>query len=198
MLRPHNKPMANWTEKLDMPREFRTTQWTMVLKAGPENWEGREALENLCRAYWYPLYSFLRRKGNSPDESQDLVQGFFEQLLKKEYLESVQREKGKFRTFLLTSLTHFATNEWDKARRLKRGGGQEFVSIDARDAEERFQSFFGVVACLALSGGGQTRPDCCDELAEIRANKNYTPEHQVLMVADHLFGELRQDGLRSK
>ena|ERR1043166_6354139 len=126
-------------QNLDLPREFRTTQWTMVLNARDGNTRSAEALENLCRAYWYPLYSFVRRKGNSPEQSQDLVQGFFEQFLKKDYLQAIDRDRGKFRTFLLTSLTHFLANEWDKTNRLKRGGGQERFSIDAQEAEERFK-----------------------------------------------------------
>jgi RNA polymerase sigma factor (sigma-70 family) len=118
---------------------FRTTQWTMVLKAKESDSPlARDALERLCSTYWFPLYAFIRRKGHSPHNAQDLVQGFFEQLLENSSLRSVEREKGKFRTFLLASLTHFLANEWDRQTRLKRGGGCQTFSIDAEKAEDRF------------------------------------------------------------
>ena len=115
---------------------FATTHWTTALNARDGS---MEALESLCRAYWYPLYSFVRRKGNSPEESQDLVQGFFEQFLQKEYLRNVDRDKGKFRNFLQASISHFLANEWDKRNRVKRGGGCAIISIDTDQAEGRFQ-----------------------------------------------------------
>ena len=97
-----------------------------------------EALEKLCRAYWYPLYVFVRRQGNSPEESQDLTQEFFSQLLEKNCLAKADRDRGKFRTFLLQSLKNFLVNEWKRAGRLKRGGGVEFLPIDTNEAEDRF------------------------------------------------------------
>ncbi len=123
------------------PRDFRTTHWSMVLRAvdggSPES--GR-ALERLCRAYWYPLYAFVRRKGHSHEEAQDLTQGFFEKLLAKGYLAEADRERGKFRTFLLTSLTHFLANEWDRATRLKRGGHLRILSLEGEaEAEQRYK-----------------------------------------------------------
>jgi RNA polymerase sigma factor (sigma-70 family) len=119
---------------------FNTTQWTMVLNARDQDSEmGRAALERLCQTYWYPLYAFARRKGRSPEDAQDLVQGFFEQFLSKGYLETVAREKGKFRTFLLACMTHFMANEWESRNRQKRGGGTTTISIDAGTAEERFK-----------------------------------------------------------
>jgi len=122
-----------------LPHEFCTTRWTTVLKAKGGDSQRSEALESLCRTYWFPLYAFVRHKGKSPEDSQDLVQGFFEQFLMKDYLASVAQDKGRFRTFLLTSLTHFMANEWDKTNRLKRGGGRQIFSIDALEAEERFK-----------------------------------------------------------
>ena len=111
----------------------------MVLEAKKADSEqARDALERLCSTYWFPLYAFVRRKGHSPHEAQDLVQGFFEQLLAKSYLESVHPEKGKFRTFLLTALTNFLANDFDKKTRLKRGGGCQVISINADEAEHRY------------------------------------------------------------
>ena len=101
--------------------------------------ENRAALESLCRTYWFPLYSFARRKGCSPEDAQDFVQAFFARLLEKEYLKAVDRSKGKFRTFLLCSFSHFLHDEWDKRKRLKRGGGGAFISLDGAEAEARYK-----------------------------------------------------------
>lgn len=98
------------------------------------------ALEELCRAYWYPLYAYVRRRGHSPHEAEDLTQEFFARLLAKNYLAAVDREKGKFRSFLLASLKHFLANEWDRARAAKRGGGQPHLSLDIQTAETRYRS----------------------------------------------------------
>ncbi len=98
-----------------------------------------QALNQLCRTYWYPLYAFVRRKGHSPQDAQDLTQAFFARLLEKNYVAQADRERGRFRTFLLAALTHFLADEWDKARRLKRGGGREIISFDAASAEERYR-----------------------------------------------------------
>jgi RNA polymerase sigma-70 factor (ECF subfamily) len=100
--------------------------------------DAQAALEKLCRAYWYPLYVFVRRQGNSPEDAQDLTQDFFARLLQKNYLAKADPDRGKFRTFLLRSLKNFVVNEWKRAGRLKRGGGVEFFSIDANAAEDRF------------------------------------------------------------
>lgn len=96
------------------------------------------ALETLCRTYWYPLYVFVRRQGQSPHDAQDLAQEFFAGLLERNYLRLADPNRGKFRTFLLGSLKNFLVNEWKRAGRLKRGGGVEFLSIDANVAEGRF------------------------------------------------------------
>ena len=97
--------------------------------------EARESLEKLCRAYWRPLYSFVRSQGESPLDAQDLIQAFFARLVEKDYLQSVHPDRGRFRSFLLAALKHFLSNERDKARAKKRGGGQVFISIDVHDAE---------------------------------------------------------------
>src|SRR5207244_950664 len=101
---------------------------SVVLAAGESSSpHAEEALEKLCRTYWYPLYAYVRRKGHSPEDAQDLTQEFFVRLLEKRYLKLADRERGKFRGFLLTSLKHFLVNEWEKARTIKRGGGGEVI-----------------------------------------------------------------------
>jgi RNA polymerase sigma-70 factor (ECF subfamily) len=96
-------------------------------------------MERLCRSYWYPLYVFVRRKGYGHEDASDLTQAFFARFLEKDYLRSVDVSLGKFRTFLLTAMTHFLANEWDKARAQRRGGGCQIFSLDAVSAEERYQ-----------------------------------------------------------
>jgi|ERR1022692_206671 RNA polymerase sigma-70 factor (ECF subfamily) len=119
--------------------QFTTTHWSVVLAAGHSSVPGaQEALETLCRTYWYPLYVYVRRQGNSPEDAQDVTQDFFSRLLEKNYLAKADPERGKFRTFLLRSLKNFLVNEWKRAGRLKRGGGVEFISIDTNAAEDRF------------------------------------------------------------
>ena len=100
---------------------------------------GQSALAELCRLYWYPLYIFARRRGYSPDDAQDLTQGFFLHLLERRALTGVDRLKGKFRSFLLASFQNHISDAVDRARRLKRGGDREFVQLDAEEAEERYR-----------------------------------------------------------
>jgi RNA polymerase sigma factor (sigma-70 family) len=119
---------------------FHTTRWTIVLKAAQSQAQGgQSALAQLCRVYWYPLYMFARRRGHSPDDAQDLTQGFFLHLLEQRALSGVDRLKGKFRSFLLASFQNHLSDQADRARRLKRGGDKEFVYLDAQDAEERYR-----------------------------------------------------------
>ena len=96
-------------------------------------------MERLCKTYWYPLYVFVRSKGYGHEDACDLTQEFFARFLEKRYLRSVDEGRGKFRTFLLTSVTHFLANEWDRARTQKRGGGKQIISIDEASAEELFE-----------------------------------------------------------
>jgi DNA-directed RNA polymerase specialized sigma24 family protein len=121
--------------------QFTTTHWSVVLSAGlkPSSSESMEALEVLCCAYWYPLYAYVRRRGYGPDEAQDLTQGFFERLLEKNYVGQADQRRGKFRTFLLSALSHFLADEWDKTQRVMRGGRNTFLSFDAIAAEERYR-----------------------------------------------------------
>ena len=110
---------------------FPPTQWSVVLAAGAGNApHSSAALEILCRTYWHPLYAYIRRFRHSPHDAQDLTQEFFARLLAGAYLERADREKGRFRTFLLTALKRFLVNEWDRARAQKRGGGQQALPLD--------------------------------------------------------------------
>ena len=118
---------------------FETTRWSVVTAAGDRRSpDAAAALEKLCRAYWYPLYCYVRRRGLPPPDAQDVTQEFFCRLIAKNYLESVDRRQGSFRSFLLASIGHLLANEGDKARALKRGGGQPILSLDAAEAEGRF------------------------------------------------------------
>jgi RNA polymerase sigma-70 factor (ECF subfamily) len=120
--------------------DFRSTQWSVVLAARNAPTEvSRAALEKLCRGYWLPVYTFIRRRGASRDDAQDLTQGFFARMLEKEWLQAADSQKGRFRTFLLTAATRFLANEYDHAQALKRGGGQVILSLQWGDAEQRIQ-----------------------------------------------------------
>lgn len=119
---------------------FVTTHWSVVLAAKDKcSPRFEEALEALCRAYWYPLYVFARRQGNQPHDAQDLVQEFFVRLLQKDYLDAVERERGRFRTFLIMAFKRFLANAWDRTRAQKRGGGQTPLPLDPELAENRYQ-----------------------------------------------------------
>lgn len=118
---------------------FVTTHWSVVLSAQDKtSVRSSEALEALCRTYWYPLYAYARRGGRSPADAEDLTQGFFARLLEKEYLESVAPERGRFRSFLLTALKRYMANEWDRQHAAKRGGFAPMLPIDQTVAETRF------------------------------------------------------------
>ena len=123
------------------PLVFATTRWSEVLAAGQAgSAHSHEALARLCETYWYPLYAFLRRRGLSPEDAQDSTQEFFARLLAGHWLKDADRAKGRFRTFLLTALTRFLANEWDRARAQKRGGGKVAVPLDTQVAETCYQS----------------------------------------------------------
>src|SRR5436190_1310575 len=125
---------------LDSPRAFATTHWSVVMSAGKdESAPAQRALETLCRAYWYPIYVYVRRKGHGPDDAQDLTQEFFAQLISKHHLRLADRNKGKFRTFLLATLDYFLAREWNKAHRQKRGGQFIFISLDQQTPEQRYR-----------------------------------------------------------
>jgi DNA-directed RNA polymerase specialized sigma24 family protein len=118
---------------------FSTTQWSMVLAAGQGDLtRSAAALEKLCQRYWPPIYAFIRRRGSDTNEAEDLTQSFFAHLLDQETLQKVDPRKGKFRNFILASLTKFLANERDKEQAWKRGGRAQIISLDAAGAEEFF------------------------------------------------------------
>ena len=119
---------------------FATTHWTVVLAAGRQRSpQAARALEELCRTYWFPLYAYVRRRGYTKEDAEDLTQAFFARLLEKNSFANLDSEKGKFRAFLLASLKHFLANEWDKTQALKRGGGSAPLSLDWQTADTQFQ-----------------------------------------------------------
>lgn len=119
---------------------FVTTRWTQVVAAGRRSSPGSEkALAELCGAYWYPLYVYVRRRGHERADAEDLTQGFFERFLAKNWLEGVSAERGRFRAFLLAAMKHYLANEWDRSQRQKRGGGVQVLSLDWDEADERFR-----------------------------------------------------------
>jgi RNA polymerase sigma factor (sigma-70 family) len=118
---------------------FATTRWSVVLAAGQgDTPHARAALEKLCQTYWYPLYAYVRRRGHSAEDAQDLTQEFFAQLLERQSLAHVDPKRGRFRAFILTAMNHFLANEWKRNSAKKRGGGQAPLSLDWAAAEERF------------------------------------------------------------
>jgi len=122
----HNGPIA-----------FTTTNWSVVLEAQGQSPAAQEALEKICRTYWRPVYSFIRREGTGPDEAEDLTQSFFALLLERRNFDAVRKEKGRLRSYLLTSLKHFLVSEHRRAVTLKRGKGQQPVPLDELSGAER-------------------------------------------------------------
>jgi RNA polymerase sigma factor (sigma-70 family) len=130
----HESPHGGFSPR----RVFATTQWSVVLTAGRGEFEqAQTALETLCQAYWYPLYAYVRRRGYSPADAEDLTQEFFAWLLERKWLGKADPQRGRFRSFLLTSINNFLSNEWDKARTQKRGGGK-IISLELDEAENRY------------------------------------------------------------
>jgi RNA polymerase sigma factor (sigma-70 family) len=121
------------------PSRFPTTRWTLVLAAAdPHRKDAHPALVSLCEGYWYPLYAFVRRRGYPPDQAQDLTQQFFIRVLEGRYLDRADPDKGRFRAFILTSLKFFLSDETDRDRAQKRGGGN-VLSLEISSGEERYQ-----------------------------------------------------------
>jgi len=132
-------PLEQPSESPGQPGLFVTTHWSVVVQAGnSRSPEADAAMEQLCQTYWYPLYVFVRRKGHSHEDACDLTQAYFSKFLENRYLKSVDADLGKFRTFLLTSMSHFLADEWDKSQAQKRGGGQRVISFDDASAEGRY------------------------------------------------------------
>jgi RNA polymerase sigma-70 factor (ECF subfamily) len=121
--------------------DFHTTRWTVVVAAGQRHTsESDAALEELCRTYWFPLYAYVRRRGHSKEDAEDLTQAFFARFLGRNYLDRLSAERGRFRAFLLASLKHFLANEWDKSQRQKRGGDVMHLSLDWQNTDMQFQA----------------------------------------------------------
>ncbi len=119
---------------------FVTTHWSVVLTAGRnDTTRAQEALARLCETYWYPLYAYVRRRGYSVQDAEDLTQGFFARLLQQDSLADVRREKGRFRAFLLASMNHFVADEWDRLSARKRDA-RRTISLDAETAENRYRT----------------------------------------------------------
>lgn len=136
------------------PREFAATQWNLVGIAQSDEasrTRSREALENLCRAYWYPLYAFVRNRGYSTADAQDLTQAFFARFIAAGGFACADRGRGRFRNYLLGALKHFLSNEWNRARMKKRGGGMALLEWDALDPERRY----------ALEPAEESNPELC-------------------------------------
>ncbi|MCX6928902.1 MAG: ECF-type sigma factor [Verrucomicrobia bacterium] len=134
-----SSPQPEQESKISSTGTFPTTHWSVVISAGQNTSpQATEALEVLCRTYWYPLYVHVRRRGYDPQEAQDLTQEFFLRLLTNAYLSHAERNKGKFRSYLLVALNHFLTDDWRRAQAAKRGGGQKLISLDADTAEARY------------------------------------------------------------
>src|SRR5262249_37219529 len=125
-----NRSDRSATSKL---ARFQTTRWSVVLRAAQNELPGSHAaLADLYRIYWYPLYAFVRRRGHSPEDAQDLTQGFFFSLVERKSLRQVTRRRGRFRSFLLASLKNYLSDQFDRANSIKRGGQVEFVALDFR------------------------------------------------------------------
>lgn len=122
-------------------RDFPTTHWSLVVAARPDEAsrsQARKALADLCMAYWYPLYAFVRYRGYSADEAQDLTQSFFTRIVETQGLASADPERGRFRSYLLGAMKHFLANEWHRTRTRKRGGDFTIIDLDALDPETRY------------------------------------------------------------
>jgi|SRR5665213_413385 len=118
---------------------FALTHWSVVSAAGNcDTTHSRAALEQLCQAYWYPLYAYVRRRGHSPEDAEDLTQEFFARLLENKWVGRADRQKGRFRSFLLSAMNHFLRDEWDRARAQKRGGGVKAAPLQLDTAETRY------------------------------------------------------------
>ena len=164
--------MSDSTTSRDGPRVFPATQWTVVLAAGgTPSPESAAALERLCSSYWYPLYAFVRRRGHSPPDAQDLTQEFFARLLEHNWIAHANRHKGRFRSFLLMAMKRFLSKEWDKVKTLKRGGQVRLVSLQLDTAETRY-----------------TR-----EPADTRTPEQVFEEQWALVLLDSVLNRLRND-----
>ena len=136
----HERSLSGIGEIAYGPGVFATTHWSVVLEAQGESPAAQEALEKLCRTYWRPIYGFVRRHGAGAEDAEDLTQGFFALLLERKDLNSVRKEKGRLRSYLLTSVKHFLADESRHAMALKRGKGQRLIPFDGIREGERIEA----------------------------------------------------------
>jgi RNA polymerase sigma factor (sigma-70 family) len=132
-------PKGNSPFARGAPARFATTRWSLVLAAALPESESRGALEQLCVKYWYPLYAFVRGQGQSHDQAQELTQSFFLFLLEKKTFEKADPNRGRFRTFLISSMKNFMANQWRSEQAMKRGGGTTILSIEFEQGETQFE-----------------------------------------------------------
>src|SRR5438046_7674866 len=130
---------GNASRACGSPGAFTTTHWSVVRTEQGESPAAHEALEKLCRIYWRPIYSFVRRQGIGPEEAEDLTQGFFAQLLERRSLSAVRKEKGRLRSYLLGALKYFLADEQRRAMAIKRGKGQRLIHLEGLRADERIE-----------------------------------------------------------
>jgi RNA polymerase sigma-70 factor (ECF subfamily) len=137
--RPDDRPPTDCSGTPKRSGAFVTTRWSVVLQAGgTDTTSAGDALSRLCHTYWYPLYAYVRGQGRTREDAEDLTQGFFARLLEKKWLMSADREKGRFRSFMLLTLKRFMADEWDKQRAQKRGGGHALLPLPFETGETRF------------------------------------------------------------
>jgi RNA polymerase sigma-70 factor (ECF subfamily) len=157
------------------PAAFTTTHWSVVLEAQGESPAAQQALEDLCRIYWRPIYSFARREGANPEEAKDITQGFFALILERKDFSSVRQEKGRLRSFLLASLKHFMANERRDAAAIKRGGGQRTLPLDGIESYDSSE----------FDRGDMLSPDLLYD------------RRWAFTVLDRVFARLREESKRS-
>jgi RNA polymerase sigma-70 factor (ECF subfamily) len=134
-----DSPPPSGPGEISRQPQFAITRWSVVVAAGQNDTkQSHAALEQLCRIYWYPLYAYARRRGHSPEDAQDLTQEFFARLLEHKWVARADRQRGRFRSFLLSAMGHFLSDEWDKARAQKRGGGATPIPLQLDTAETRY------------------------------------------------------------
>jgi len=135
---PNERDVPAGTPRSDRAH-FSPTRWSLVLEAGRDtNSHSREALAELCRTYWFPLYAYVRRRGFDAAQAEDLTQGFFAQLLEQNIVGGADPARGRFRAYLLGALRHYLSNQWSREQTIKRGGGRKLISLDLQDAESRY------------------------------------------------------------
>jgi len=196
------------------PRQFATTHWSLVGAAKPDEASQtrvREALEELCRAYWYPLYAFVRSRGYSAVDAQDLTQAFFARIIETGGFASADRERGRFRSYLLGAMKHFLTNQWHRAQTQKRGGQVQFIEWDALDPEARYagaweqsdnpeylfdrewalQTIAGALQTLREEMANAGKSDQFDALKGSLTGQNESPRDQIAAQLDMSEGAVK-------